>query len=150
MPRCLQLLFVFKHRFFSNLSTCSAFATKIPLRISLQQIPPSLFQINSSYLCSLCLMHLPKNNFAATNNIKTFTTFIPVRLSSNVCATSTNNKNMFLGLSTADAFGTKIMVDSYLIDNFLKNLQTTAPLLLQNIVFNSCFNSIYAFATSKK
>ena len=89
MSRRLRLLFVFKHRLFSNPSTSSVFATEIPLLRSPQQIPPSLFQINSSYL-SLFFIRLPKNIFAATNDIKILTIFMLIKLSSNVFAT--NNK----------------------------------------------------------
>ena len=73
-------------------------------------------------------MHLRKNDFAATNNIKAFTTFILIILSSNVFAASTNNKTFLAFISEpypakAGAFSAKIMLDSYLTDNFQETCQ---------------------------
>ena len=92
----------------------------------------NLFSVSFSRLLtrySAVTNTFPKNSFAATNDIKTFTAFIFIRLpSNNVFATSTKNKislAFFRGRSTAGAFGYNIMLDSYLTDNLLRNLKTT-------------------------
>ena len=115
MPRRLRFLFVSKHRLFFNPSTSSAFATEIPLpfshEISSTNTAIAISNKLKSSLTSI-FIHLPKNNFVAASDIKTFTTFILIRLSSNDFATSTKNIFGFC------VFGTKIMLDSYLTDNF--------------------------------